>query len=128
MNSGQPNPSQPGSNEPEFQDHDSIANGDARSEMLESLLNQTRHALDNDGYHTLLTNYVREQRLSSKFDFDNLSELVRCIVGRTQLDQLPVDKEDAVAWIANCFYEDPVARERVESLWNSIVSRMQKND
>ena len=123
MSTGQPN-----SNQPERDPgtaHESEATSPDREEVLESLLNQTRHAVGDESYHSLLTDYVREHRLSSKFDFENLSELVRCIIQRTRIDELPVDKEETINWIATCFYEDPVACERVETLWNSIVNRIQ---
>ncbi|MEL7498858.1 MAG: hypothetical protein AAFN77_14720 [Planctomycetota bacterium] len=124
MSSGQPNPSQPEQNPADI-DREASA---SREEMLDSLLDQTRQAVDDEGYHKLLTEHVRAQRLSSKFDFENLAELVRCIVNRTRIDELPIDKEEAINWIATCFYEDPVACDRVELLWNSIVSRMHDHD
>lgn len=124
MNTGQPSPLQPDSDGQELRDEETPGN----AEMLDSLLHETKRVVDDRGYHALLTEYVREHRLASKFDFDNLTELVRCIVNQTKMDQLPVDKEDAITWIANCFYEDPVACERVELLWNSIVSRMHDHD
>lgn len=126
MNSGQSDPHQPdsGYNQPES----NPANERDREEVLESLLNQTRQAVGDDGYHTLLTNYVREHRLSSRFDFENLTELVRCVMNQTSIERLPVDKEEAINWVATCFYEDPVACERVEVLWNSIVTRIQNHD
>ncbi len=99
----------------------------AREELLDSLLNQTRQAMNETGSHELLTNYVRDHRLSSQYDFDNLTELVRCVVARTRIKEYPIDSEDAIGWIATCLYEDPIANERIELLWNSIVQRIQES-
>lgn len=100
-------------------------NSESPDEVLESMLDQTRQAMQEEGYHQRLTDYVREHRLPSKFDFDNLTEMVRCVLNRTRLDQLAVDQEECIAWVANCIYEDPVAQERTAQLWDSIVQRIQ---
>jgi hypothetical protein len=96
-----------------------------REEILGSLLERTKHFLEDDSCHGFLTSYVRDHRLTSNFDFENVSEMVRCVLSRTSIDKLPVDREECVTWIANCIYEDPVANERTEALWTSIVSRIQ---
>lgn len=96
-----------------------------REEILESMLEQTRSQLDDDGTHEKFTQYVRENRLSSRFDFENVCELVRCVLKPTRIDQLPIDVEECVTWIATCLYEDPLSRERMERLWDSILGRIQ---
>lgn len=96
-----------------------------REEILESLLEQTKGQLDGDNVHEKLTAHVRENRLSSTFDFENVSELVRCVLQSTKIDSLSVDFEDCVNWIATCLYDDPLANERLERLWNSIVGKIQ---
>ena len=96
-----------------------------RDELLGSMLEKTKHFLEDDSCHGVLTEYVRTHRLPSKFDFENISELVRCVLERTNIKQLPIDKEECVNWIANCIYEDPLANERTEILWSSIVNRIQ---
>lgn len=94
-------------------------------EILETMLEQTKHFLDKDSFHERFTQYVRQHRLTSKFDFENLSELVRCVLEQTRIQQLPIEYEECVNWIATCIYEDPVANERVARLWNSIINRIQ---
>lgn len=98
---------------------------ESRDEILDSMLERTRHFLDDKSYHGVLTDYVREQRLPSKFDFENLSELVRCVLSKRSLEQLPISQEECISWITTCIYEDPVANERAATLWNSIVTRIQ---
>ena len=105
--------------------HEKIHEDDSPDEILGSMLEKTKHFLEDDSCHGFLTEYVRKNRLPSKFDFENLCELIRCALGRTSIEKLPIDQEECVAWIANCIYEDPVANERTEALWNSIVSRIQ---
>jgi hypothetical protein len=97
----------------------------SRDEILETLLEQTKHYLDKDSFHQRFTQHVREHRLTSKFDFENLSELVRCVLERTKIKQLPVDYEECVNWIATCIYEDPLTNERAARFWNSIINRIQ---
>ena len=96
-----------------------------REEILGSLLETTKHYLEDDSCHGVLTEYVRIHRLPSRFDFENVCELVRCVLVRTNIEQLPIEKEECLIWIANCIYEDPLANERTEILWSSIVSRIQ---
>ena len=96
-----------------------------REDILGSILEKTKHYLEDDSCHGVLTEYVRTHRLPSKFDFENLCELVRCVLDRTNIDQLPIELEECVTWIANCIYEDPVANEKTEVLWSSIISRIQ---
>lgn len=98
---------------------------EAREEILGPMLETTKHFLEDDSSHGVLTEYVRSHRLSSKFDFENVCELVRCVLERTNIERLPIDKEECVTWIANCIYEDPLANERTDILWSSIVSRIQ---
>ncbi|MFK7767208.1 MAG: hypothetical protein AB8B55_08295 [Mariniblastus sp.] len=126
MTEPDPQPFDAGSNfEPEV-NHDVQSHGDdSPEELLGSMLEKTKHFLEDDSCHGFLTDYVRTNRLPSKFDFENLSELIRCVLGRTNIEKLPIDLEECVNWIANCIYEDPVANERTEILWNTIVSRMQ---
>ena len=118
----EPNQDQSGSNREPFLDQEEESQ---REEILGSLLERTRHYLEDDSCHGFLTNHVRDNRLTSNFDFENVCELVRCVLGRTTIDKLPIDREECVTWIANCIYEDPVANERTEALWISIVSRIQ---
>lgn len=101
------------------------ADGEADDEMLGSLLEQTRHYLDESSCHGILTDYVRAHRLPSAYGFDNLSELVRCVLAKTTIDQLPLDTEECITWIATCISEDPLANERAERLWRSIIDRIQ---
>lgn len=96
-----------------------------REEMLDAMLEQTRSHLDDDSFHEKFTQYVRQNRLPSRFDFDNVCELVRCVLKSTKINQLSVDAEECVTWIATCLYEDPLSRERIERLWNSILGRIQ---
>lgn len=96
-----------------------------RDEILETLLEQTKHYLDKDSFHERFTQYVREHRLTSKFDFEILSELVRCVLEQTKIKQLPIDYEECVSWIATCIYEDPLTNERAARFWNSIINRIQ---
>ena len=104
---------------------DSLDEETPREEILESMLEKTKHFLEDDSCHGTLTDYVRDHRLPSNFDFGNVSELVRCVLKRTNIEQLPIDHEECVNWIANCIYEDPLANERTEVLWSSIVNRIQ---
>lgn len=120
MSESNRNPSE--SNRESFLDHDEETH---REEILGSLLERTRHYLEDDSCHGFLTSHVRDHRLSSNFDFENVCELVRCVLSRTKIEKLPIDHEECVTWIANCIYEDPVANERTETLWASIVSRIQ---
>jgi hypothetical protein len=99
--------------------------GASKEEILGSILERTIHSMEDTSCHGVLTDYVSENRLPSKFSFENLCELVRCVLERTSIDQLPIETEECVTWVANCIYEDPVANERTEILWNSIVSRIQ---
>ena len=62
-------------------------------EILETMLEQTKHFLDKDSFHERFTQYVRQHRLTSKFDFENLSELVRCVLEQTRIQQLPIEYE-----------------------------------
>lgn len=119
----EPNQNQPGSDPDPYLDQ--TEDSPPEEEMLDSLLERTRHFLEDDSCHGYLTDYVRENRLTSNFDFENVCELVRCVLGRTSIDKLPIVQEECVSWIANCLYEDPVANERTEKLWRSIVSRIQ---
>lgn len=102
-----------------------LSEDQAREEILESMLEQTKHFLDKDSFHERFTLYVREHRLTSKFDFENLSEMVRCVLEQTKIQQLPLDYEECVNWIATCIYEDPVASERANRFWSSIINRIQ---
>jgi len=101
------------------------AEAESREEILESLLEQTKSHLDGDSLHEKLTTYVRENRLRSTFDFENVCELVRCVLLPTKIDSLSLDFEDCVNWIATSLYDDPLANERLERLWNSIVGKIQ---
>lgn len=124
------NGSNPHSSDAFEEPHDDAPRGDeteAREEMLDSVLEQTRHYLDSDSFHGVLTDYVRQQRLPSRFDFDNLCEMVRCVLSNTSIADLPMDCEECVVWIATCIYEDLPANERTERLWNSIVDRIQNS-
>ncbi len=105
--------------------HESVDEELPRDEILESMLETTRHFLEDNSCHGVLTDYVRKHRLPSKFGFENLCELVRCVLQRTNIARVPVDQEECVNWIATCIYEDPLANERTEVLWSSIVSRIQ---
>jgi hypothetical protein len=96
-----------------------------REEILDSLLEQTKSHLDSDSLHEKLTTYVRDNRLPSAFSFENVCELVRCVLQSTNIDQLSLDFEDCVNWIAACLYDDPLANERLERLWSSIVGKIQ---
>lgn len=96
-----------------------------REEVLGSLLDNTNRELAESGVFPLLVEHVRAQRLPSSFSFENLSELVRFIVGRTRLAELTLDQEDCISWISNCIYDDPIAHQRTENLWLAIVSRIQ---
>jgi hypothetical protein len=98
---------------------------DSREEMLETMLEQTKHYLDKDSLHERFTEYVRENRLPSQFDFENLCELVRCVLQSTTIEKLSIDREECVNWIATCIYEDPLANERAARLWHSIIARIQ---
>ena len=123
----QPHPENP-DNQPE--QYDSTPNNmpeedRTREEILETMLEQTKHYMDGDSLHGRFADYVREHRLTSKFDFENLSELVRCVLEQTKIQQLPIDLEECVNWIATCIYEDPLANERAARLWGSIISRIQ---
>jgi len=123
MNEPDPgNPAKPMSNLP-----NSTPDSDApsREEILDSMLEQTKSHLDSDSIHGKLTDYVRENRLPSHFDFENVCELVRCLLQSTKIDELPIDTEDCVTWIATCLYEDPISNERLARLWDSIVTRIQ---
>ena len=100
-----------------------------RDEMMESMLERAKHHLDSKSSHGVLTQYCREHRLPSQFSFENLCELVRCILGRTAIDDLPIQKEECVSWIATCIFEDLPSHERAERLWDSIIDRIQdEND
>lgn len=102
---------------------------DSESESaLESVLESTKQSLRDKGSFPMLVEFVRSQRLPSKFSFENLSELVRCILKDTRLKNLSVDFEECVSWIANCLFEDPVANQRAESLWNAIINQIQMNN
>ncbi len=114
----------------QHEEFDSLTNGvpeeqPTHEEILETMLEQTKHYLDEDSFHEQFTEYVREQRLASKFDFENLSELVRCVLGQTKIQQLPIDYEECINWIATCIYEDPLTNERAARLWRSIINRIQ---
>ena len=109
------------SNHQSYDDDDEVQ----REELLGSMLETTKHYLEDDSCHGVLTDYVRTHRLPSKFSFENVCELVRCVMERTNIEQLPIDTEECVTWIANCIYEDPLANERTDILWSSIVSRIQ---
>ena len=109
----------------EEQESSNPADTGDREEILESLLEQTKNHLDGDSLHEKLTAYVRENRLRSTFDFENVCELVRCVLQSTKADSLSLDFEDCVNWIASSLYDDPLANERLERLWNSIVGKIQ---
>ncbi len=109
----------------EEQESSNPADTGDREEILESLLEQTKSQLDGDSLHEKLTAYVRENRLRSTFDFENVCELVRCVLQSTKADSLSLDFEDCVNWIASSLYDDPLANERLERLWNSIVGKIQ---
>lgn len=109
--------------EPDRHSHDETEA--PRDELLGSMLEKTKHFLDDNSCHGVLTDYVRKHRLPSTFSFENVGELVRCVLDRTNIEQLPIDREECVTWIANCIYEDPLANEKTEQLWSSIVRRIQ---
>ena len=111
--------------ENEEQEPSNHAEAAGREEILESLLEQTKSHLGGDGLHEKLTTYVKENRLRSTFDFENVCELVRCVLQSTKIDSLSLDYEDCVNWIATSLYDDPLANERLERLWNSIVGKIQ---
>ena len=104
---------------------DDFSEEQTREEILESMLERTKHYLDKQSFHERFTEYVREHRLSSKFDFENLTELVRCVLERSNIKQLPINYEECVNWIATCIYEDPLTNERAARFWGSIINRIQ---
>lgn len=109
----------------EFDSSGDLSGESSREEILETILERTKHYLDSDSLHERFTKHVREHRLTSKFDFENLTELVRCVLERTKVKQLPIDYEECVSWIATCIYEDPLTNERATRLWGSIINRIQ---
>jgi len=127
INPEQVSMSEPNQNRPESNHEPSLNHEEEipREEILGSLLERTKHFLEDDSCHGFLTDHVRDNRMTSIFDFDNVCELVRCVLGRTTIKKLPIDHEECVIWIANCIYEDPLSNERTETLWISIVSRIQ---
>ena len=119
----QPNPEF----EPDSYSLETESSIDEREEILDSLLEQTRHELHRDGVFERLTRFVREARLPSKFSLENLNELVRFILSSNQLDRLPMDQEECITWVSNCLYDDPVANERASALWGQIIDKLQGN-
>ena len=109
----------------EFSSADDLPEEQTREEILETMLEQTKHFMDKDSCHERFSQYVREHRLTSKFDFENLTELVRCVLEGTKIKQLPINYEECVDWIATCIYEDPLANERATRFWGSIINRIQ---
>lgn len=89
------------------------------------MLEQTKSHLDSDSVHAKLTDYVRENRLPSHFDFENVCELVRCLLQSTKIDELSIDTEECISWVATRLYEDPISNERLERLFDSITTRIQ---
>ena len=96
-----------------------------RQEMLESVIERTRANLSEESLFVELVEFVRMARLPSKFSHENLSELVRFVLSKSDIDLLPIDKEECVAWITNCFYDDPVSNERTARLWSQIIEHIQ---
>lgn len=109
---------------PESRNLDSLR-PEERDELLGSMLESTQHSIEDEGAFPKLVEFVRNQRLPSQFSFDNLSELVRFILGRTRLKELPLDSEECVSWIANFLYDDPISNARIEKLWAAIVHQIQ---
>lgn len=98
-----------------------------RDELLDSLLEQTQNQLNSDGVLKKLVDFVRAERLPSKFSMENLSELVRFILSADRFKNLPIESEDCVTWVSNCIYDDPVANERASVLWGQIIDELQAN-
>lgn len=96
-----------------------------RSEVLESMLASTQQCFDDQGLFPLLVKHVQVERLRSAYSFENVTELVRFILSRTRLPDLPIDFEECVTWVANCLHDDPIANERTERLWSAIIQRIQ---
>ena len=121
----QPNSDNSSEWQEEFSSDSELPEEQTREEILETMLEQTKHYLDKESFHERFTEYVRKHRLTSKFDFENLTELVRCVLEGTKVKQLPIDYEECVNWIATCIYEDPLTNERAAKLWGSIINRIQ---
>ena len=121
----QPNSDNSSEWQEEFSSDSELPEEQTREEILETMLEQTKHYLDKESFHERFTEYVREHRLTSKFDFENLTELVRCVLEGTKVKQLPIDYEECVNWIATCIYEDSLTNERAARLWGSIINRIQ---
>ena len=96
-----------------------------REEVLESMLENTRQTIEDQGFFPILVNFVKQERLPSAFSYENVSELVRFVVNRSRFSKLPIEVEDCVSWIANCIYDDPISNSRTEKLWQAIVSQIQ---
>ena len=98
---------------------------ESQDELLSGMMEQTVHFLNDQSAHARLTRYVQSHRLTSRFSFENLCEMVRCVLPDEDFATIPVEKEEAVNWIAGRLYEDPLALERSENLWNSIITRIE---
>ena len=98
-----------------------------RQDTLDSVVERTRARMSEESLFLELVEFVRTARLPSKFSHENLSELVRYVLSKTDFESVPLDQEDCILWITNCFYDDPVSNQRSARLWSQIIEHIQAN-
>ena len=99
-------------------------NSDSDKNLFESILNETREDLGKESVFPKLVEFVRSQRLTSTFCFENLEELVRFVIESSQVNKLEFDRESCIEFVASCLYDDPSCRLNCENLWRAIISRI----
>ena len=98
----------------------------AKSEenLFEFILGETKESLANESVFPKLVEFVRSQRLPSKFSFENLEELTRFVVTSGRMKKLEFDHEACIEFVASALYDDPSCRLNCEQLWLAIINRI----
>jgi len=100
-------------------------NVDNRNDILESILDSTKAAAVDEKLFPGIVEYAKTNQLSKEFGFETVCELVKFVVelrfGTSFDEQF---KSEVVEWVSNVMYDDPFARAKTESLWNSVTKHM----
>lgn len=98
---------------------------DNRNDILESILDSTKAAAVDEKLFPGIVEYAKANQLPKEFGFETVCELVKFVVelrfGTSFDDQY---KSEVVEWVSNVMYDDPFARAKTESLWNSVTKHM----
>ena len=101
-----------------------------QGEVLDELVEQTKLAMGREadlGFEALVE-FVRTNRLPSKFSYENLSELVKFLLEKTRLPDLPIEFDECVTFVSSTIYDDPITHVKAAEMWDCIIDQIQNRD